>query len=127
MILFLFIIGILCSIIAGVSKAGRDTLAHHFETSIFRNLNPMFWNPVLSGVNKWKNGDKTQGEKFFLSSTLWVALTEAWHIFEMLNVFCLCVGVGLMVFYMGLWGAVISRILYGIAFTIAYHYFELKK
>lgn len=125
MILFL-IFGIIASLISGVSKAFRDTLAHHFETSIFRNLNPQFWNPVLSGNNKWKNGDKKQGEKFLFSSTLWVALTEAWHVFEMLNVFFICVGVGFLVFYMGLWGAVIARILYGISFTIAYRLFEIK-
>lgn len=123
MVLFL-IFGVLSAIISGVSKAGRDTLAHHFESSIFKNLNPLFWNPVLSGNNKWKDGNKENGEKFFLSSTLWVALTEAWHIFETLNVFFLCVSVGFMVFYMGLWGAVISRVLYGISFTIYYRLFQ---
>ena len=126
MILFL-IFGVIAGIIAGVSKAVRDTLAHHFEESIFRNLNPLFWNPVLSGGNKWKNGDESQGEKFLFSSTLWVAVTEGWHVFEMLNVFCLYLSAGFMVFYMGLWGAVISRIIYGISFTIAYKYFKIKK
>lgn len=123
----LLIIGIISSIISGISKAGRDTLAHHFESSVFKDLNPLFWNPLLSGNNKWKNGDKTQGEKFPLSTTLLVSLTEAWHIFETLNVFFICVGVGLMVFGIGLWGAVIARVLYGIGFTIAYYLFEIKE
>ena len=124
--MILLILGILTTIIAGIGKAVRDTLAHHFEESIFKDKNPLFWNPVLSGGNKWKNGDKTQGEKFFLSSTLWVGITEAWHVSESINVAFLFLGAGFMTFYMGLWGAVIARIIYGIVFTICYKKFKLK-
>jgi len=123
--ILVLIFGILLCIIGGIGKAVRDTLAHHFEESIFKDKNPQFWNPVLSGGNKWKNGDKTQGEKFFLSSTLFVGITEAWHVSETLNVFCLIVGAGLMTFYMGLWGIVIARIIYGIVFTIYYKKFKI--
>lgn len=122
----LLILGILATIIGGIGKAVRDTLAHHFEESIFKDKNPLFWNPVLSGGNKWKNGDKKQGEKFFLSSTLWVGITEAWHVSESINVAFLFLGAGFMTYYMGLWGAVIARVIYGIVFTICYKKFKLK-
>lgn len=124
--IILLIFGILSSIISGIGKAIRDTLAHHFERSIFKDLNPLFWNPVLSGNNKWKNGDRNQGEKFFLSTTLWVSLTEGWHIGETINVLFLVLGVGLMTYSIGLWGAIIARIIYGISFTIAYKKFEIN-
>lgn len=124
--IILLIFGILSSIISGIGKAIRDTLAHHFERSIFKDLNPLFWNPVLSGNNKWKNGDRNQGEKFFLSTTLLVSLTEGWHIGETINVLFLVLGVGLMTYSIGLWGAIIARIIYGISFTIAYKKFEIN-
>ena len=72
-----------CLYFAGLCEAGMDTLAHHYEQSIFKKWNPKYWNPVVSGVNKWKNGDKQQGERFFLSSTLLVGFTEGWHLFKM--------------------------------------------
>lgn len=122
--IILLIFGILSSTISGIGKAIRDTLAHHFERSVFKDLNPLFWNPVLSGNNKWKNGDRNQGEKFFLSTTLLVSLTEGWHIGETINVLFLVLGVGLITYSIGLWGVIIARIIYGISFTIAYKKFE---
>lgn len=38
----------LCILLAAIFKAVADTLQHHFDTSVFRNLNPKFWNPVVS-------------------------------------------------------------------------------
>lgn len=73
----------LCLYFAGLCEAAMDTLAHHYEQSIFKNMNPNYWNPTISGKNKWKNGDRNQGERFFLSSTLLVGFTEGWHLFKM--------------------------------------------
>lgn len=123
------ILGSLFCLFAGFGKALRDTLAHHFETSIFRNLNPQFWNPVLSGANKWKNGDRTQGEKFKFSSTLLVSFTEAWHIGETINVAFLILGTGLLV-YSGiglLWALLLARVAYGISFTVLYWSFNKER
>lgn len=74
---------IICLYFAGLCEAAMDTLAHHYEQSIFKKMNPNYWNPAVSGANKWKNGDRTQGERFFLSSTLLVGVTEGWHLFKM--------------------------------------------
>ena len=35
-----------------------------------------------SWTNKWKNGDPSKGEKFPLSSTLLVWLTDRWHFYN---------------------------------------------
>ena len=51
----------------------------YFE-KVHPNANPEFWNPNESWVNKWKNGDPAQGEKYFLSSTALVWTTDAYHL-----------------------------------------------
>jgi hypothetical protein len=55
-----------------------DTLVFSFPSSKFKNLHA--WNPVVSWRNKWKNGDPRQGERFLGSSTVFVFLTDAWHL-----------------------------------------------
>jgi hypothetical protein len=78
-------------IAAGIFKAVMDTLQFHFFKSVFASkakepsqaiMEDRFWNPELSWENKWKNGDKAQGEKFLGSSTVFVFTTDAWHLFQ---------------------------------------------
>ena len=83
---------LICSIIIGItlalaaiSKAIRDTLSYHFETSIFKYYNPKFWNPSISWKNKYKNYPEDQKAKFFGSKTFLVWITDAWHLFDMLS------------------------------------------
>ena len=121
----LIILGIFFSHIGGLSKAIRDTVSHHFEESIFSKLNPKFWNPLISGNNKWKNGDKNQGEKFTQSSNLLVGITESWHSSETINVFFLIAGVCLLTMSLGILGAVLARVMYGFTFTLAYKEFKI--
>ena len=72
--------------LAGVAEAVMDKLQFHFDRSIFANFrNKQWWDPINSWKNKWKNGDKTQGEKFWLSSTLFVFTTDAWHFFKFIR------------------------------------------
>ena len=127
MIFLFLLLSIVSIIVAAISKAVRDTLSHHFENSIFSELNPNFWNPVISGANKWKGGKEENGEKFFLSSTLFVGITEGWHVFESLNTFFIFLGVGLSGYSYGILGIITARVLYGIIFTIAYKKFKRKK
>lgn len=127
MIILFLLLSIVSIIVAAISKAVRDTLSHHFEKSIFSELNPNFWNPVISGANKWKGGKEENGEKFFLSSTLFVGITEGWHVFESLNTFFIFLGVGLSGYFYGVLGMIAARVLYGIVFTIAYKKFKKKK
>lgn len=39
-----------------------------------------FWNPLISHANKWAGGNIVNGERFFLSSTALVALTDGYHL-----------------------------------------------
>jgi len=68
--------------ISSASNGIMDKLMFHYTTSIFKNLNPSFWNPSVSWKNKWKNGNKSEGERFLGSSTIFVSLTDAWHLFK---------------------------------------------
>lgn len=64
-----------------------DMLSNEFNKCIFSNAtkyNQQFWNPLVSWVNKWKNNDEAQGEKFPGSSTVFVFLTDGRHLFKML-------------------------------------------
>lgn len=83
MILKLIFIGI-CLICGGLFKGLSDLLIHHYDRSIFPKIGEKawFWNPRLSWRNKWKDGKKENGEKFPGSSTIFVALTDAWHLSE---------------------------------------------
>jgi len=65
-------------IISAIANAVMDKISFHHSTSIFKNLGD-FWNPKESWKFKWKNGDKEQGERFPLSSSLLVGVTDAWH------------------------------------------------
>jgi hypothetical protein len=72
-------------LLASILNGTMDMNFNQFHKSIFNSpkFNPKFWNPYESWPNKWKNGDRTQGEKFFLSSTWLVFLTDSWHMFKM--------------------------------------------
>jgi hypothetical protein len=107
--------------IAGLAEAGMDALAHDFEGSIFKDANPNFWNPIISGGNKWKNGDRNQGERFFLSSTLLVGFTEGWHLFKMVRTLFLFGAVALIC---GWIIALICMIVFKGSFTIFYNNFR---
>lgn len=66
-----------------VMKAIMDKITHHWSTSIFSNLPEkfhQFCNPSHSWRNKWKNGEKSDGERFLGSSTVFVMFTDLWHL-----------------------------------------------
>ena len=82
-------ISIILCFLAGFFKAVRDTLQFHFGKSIFKNWNSDFWNPSVSWMNKYKDYPADKSEAFFLSKTVLVSLTDAWHLSELLMVACL--------------------------------------
>lgn len=76
-------LAILFMAIAGFFNACMDTIAHHYDTSIFVDKNELFYNPAKSWANKWtidSDGSITLEERFFLSSTLLVWVTDFWHL-----------------------------------------------
>ena len=117
-------IGYILVILAGIAKAIMDKVNFHYSTSIFKKLNPLFWNPEVSWRNKWKNGDVNQGEKFFGSSTFLVWTTDAWHLFQMVNHFTLILGVLIVGFFMkDIWSLIINFIFLYINYTLIFEIF----
>jgi len=74
-----------CWIMAAVCNAVMDTLAFHYSTSKFKGFNPLFWDVTKSWRNKYKNGRKDEGPKFFGSTTFLVFTTDAWHLFQFIS------------------------------------------
>jgi hypothetical protein len=72
-----FWIGIVSSIfLAGICEGVMDYLQFRYSKD------NKFWNPKLSWVNKWKDGKRENGERFFLSSTILVFVTDGWHLMK---------------------------------------------
>ena len=81
----IYIILILLTVLSGISKAITDVSA---LTTIKDKLSQWglgWWKKSYSSNNKYKNLDPAQGERFFLSTTLLVFLTDAWHLFGFLQ------------------------------------------
>lgn len=115
-------------LLAGVSEAIMDKLQFHYSLSVFSRFNPLFWNPDISWKNKWKNGDKLQGEKFWLSSTLFVFTTDAWHLFKFFRNLFLFSGIFCMLFTSfsfttSIITTIVLRIAYGVSFYVNYNHF----
>ena len=119
-------ISLLFIILAAVINAAMDTLNARYQTSVFKTNNTkinQFTDPALSWANKWKNGDKTQGERFFGSSTFLVWTTDAWHLFKMLMLACYSVAI---VTYNPMIHPVIDAVVYWITFGIVFELFWAK-
>ena len=71
-------------VIAAVCKAVKDTLEWHYDYSIFSKFNAKYWNPLISWKNKYKDDLKTP--KFWGSTTVFVMFTDAWHLFDFLQI-----------------------------------------
>lgn len=89
------LICILLMMIAGISKAIMDKSNFHYEGSVLSSMNPKFWNNSISSNNKYKGFDKNNGERFFLSTTILVLFTDAWHLFQFLFLNSLIIGLSI--------------------------------
>lgn len=52
-----------------------------------------FWNPRLSWINKWNFNQIEKKERFFLSSTVLVFLTDGWHLMKWCRNRCIDIGI----------------------------------
>lgn len=126
---------ILCVIlitISGFSEAVMDKLQFHYNRSVFIKLkNQQFWNPEISWKNKWFNGDPVYGERFKGSSTIFVGLTDAWHLFKSIRTFTLFLSLFLVavvfdsLFFITI-HFIILRIFYGLSFTYLFNTLDEK-
>ena len=126
MTITLIILSVVFSVIAGISKAIMDTS----EEGVIK-WNPLFWHKHKSSVNKWKNGDKAQGERFFGSSRWFVLFTDAWHLFGVLfrafyaKVY-ICIGLLISIDIWYTFGILVAYIIFATTFHIFHTYKILK-
>ena len=73
--------------IAGVFEGFMDVLQFHWAKFSANNptINSAFWNPTLSWSNKYKGNNPAEGEKFPGSTTIFVSLTDGWHLMKLLR------------------------------------------
>lgn len=115
--------------LAAFASAVMDKLQHHYSTSIFSKFeNQQFWNPVVSWRNKYKNFDPEQGPKFWLSTTLFVAFTDGWHLakFVMSNSYVLAFTISTWALFGAVWFMfpvifVSAKLIQIIVFHFSYH------
>ena len=127
MTITLIILSVVFSVIAGISKAIMDTS----EEGVIK-WNPLFWHKHKSSVNKWKNGDKAQGERFFGSSRWFVLFTDAWHLFGVLfrafyaKVY-ICIGLLISINIWYTFGVLVAYVIFASTFHIFHTYKILRK
>ena len=124
----LIILSVVFSVLAGISKAICD-LSEEGKIKFYKKT---FWIKDLSWQNKWKNGDKKQGEKFFGSSRWFVLFTDAWHLFGVLfRVFYakvyICIGLLISINIWYTFGALVVYIIFATTFHIFHSYKILRK
>lgn len=97
----MILLNIILILLASTADAIMDTISSHFPISIFSNIREWkilskwklqnklklynWINPYYSWRNKWKNGKKEDGEKFLGSSTIFVFVTDAWHLMQFIQ------------------------------------------
>lgn len=59
-------------------------LAAYCDKKGYTYFGSQFWDYKIAWRNKWKNGDPKQGERFFLSSMMFAAFTDGWHVMKSL-------------------------------------------
>ena len=110
---------ILFVILFAVCNAIMDVLQFRYSTSVFKSMSAAYWDPKLSWKNKWKNGNSNEGENFIGSSTIFVFMTDAWHLAKSLMLLFICLAI---VFYSPMFGLIIDfliiRVLIGLTFEL---------
>ena len=120
--LTLTFLGLGLIILASISEAIMDKLQFHYHKSIFKQnpvkYNQSFWDASISWQNKYKEDSMTE-PRFYGSTTLFVFMTDAWHLFKFLRNIFLFIGLPLMslgpinIFI----SIIVARVVYGLVFT----------
>lgn len=130
--LILTFLGFILIILASISEAIMDKLQFHYHKSIFKfnpvKYNQLFWDASISWKNKYKENSMTE-PKFYGSTTMFVFLTDAWHLFKFLRNIFLFIGLPLIAIGpLNIFLAIIlARIIYGLFFNLFFDKILEKK
>lgn len=107
---------------AAICNAIMDKLVHHYDKSIFAEMNPYFWNPNFSWRNKYVLGVPENGHRMIWIFKYPVAFTDAWHLFKSLMLVCLMAAV-VCYSYAGVWWAVSDFLFLGGIWILTFNLF----
>jgi len=121
-------ISIIFLILAGFFNSIMDIIVHKWDISIFSKIKNdkllQFINPTLSWINKWKNNNYKQGEKFIGSSTIFVMFTDLWHLCQFLMILSFIIST---IFYIPIMdNTILNIIIHYLAFTLSFNLFYYK-
>lgn len=113
------ILSIILFLLSAVFEAVMDHLQFRYTK---RN---QFWNTELSWMNKWDYSTVPRRERFPLSSTVLVFLTDGWHLIKWLRNRCwdgivFIITLGFFDLWIALCITVVIRSLYGIIFEFIF-------
>lgn len=115
---------IILLMLAGVSKAIADTLAHHFETSVFKNYSRSFFDPSISWLNKYIDHDFSKG----INKKVFQPFSDAWHVVNSIEICCLIAAIFIPHGNLyGFIGYVVAGIIYNLVFNLFYNKILLSK
>lgn len=120
----LFVLGLLLLCLGGASEAIMDKIMFHYDRSIFKSLkNQIFFDPNLSWRNKYKKNQLIP--KFPGSTTIFVSLTDMWHLAKLAKHLFTFGGLFILAFNsVTNWELfsvfVVGRILYGLSFELTF-------
>ena len=127
MVIVILILVIIYSTAKGIS----DVLSFRYDRSVFKDSKRKQWlDPRVSHVNKYKNGLKDQGEKFFGATTVFVMFTDAWHMLDFIRLQCIIISSSLIMNVSLLYTLIIYLILSilgAVVFNVLYDYVLLSK
>ena len=89
------IITIILVIISAISNACMDVVWNNFNSSIFFNINNKWFDPHMSWLNKWNWWPTKLGK--FLLSTIFVFITDFWHLCKLIMLVCYSLAIALNV------------------------------
>ena len=115
-------------ILAAICNAVMDVLSTRYYVSIFGNLkNRQFWDWNISWRNKWSWGEKANGEKFFLSSSMLSFMTDGWHLAKALMIVFISSAIVCYKPLFGLLDLILFNCIWGITFELFYSKLLIKK
>lgn len=104
----LFVYSLILFGLAAICNAIGDTLCYHFDTSIFRKLNPDFWNPQVS----WN----------FCKIVLGYHI-DGWHLIKSLMIILITLSVAIAIRSQTTLPIWVIVLLYGVVWNIIFNLF----
>ena len=77
-----YILPCISMLVSGMLDGTIETINWHYADGFKRvlpHVNDRFWNPAISWVNKYKNGNQNLGPAFVGSTTILVGFTDGYH------------------------------------------------